>query len=204
MTVAGAVVAAVAGADEARAEAERILSDPKYSPAVDRGPGWLERVLDRLAGWIPDPISAALGSWLTWLIAGLVVLTFVVVALVRSRRRGRPWGRLGGRGAESAPGRDAGLLERRAEEAEAAGDYSLAIRLRFEAGAVRLAERGVIDHDETLTAGGLRRAVRLHAADHAAAEFDRVAYGGRAAGPEDAAMARDDWRAIAAAGSEVS
>jgi Domain of unknown function (DUF4129) len=92
-------------------------------------------------------------------------------------------------------------LERRADEAERARDHALAVRLRFRAGLMRLGEREVIPYRPSLTTAEARRRLRSEPFDRLATDFDAIAYGGRAAGDDDARAAREGWREVLGAGA---
>ena len=87
-------------------------------------------------------------------------------------------------------------LERLADEAEAAGAFEQALRLRFRAGLLRLDDGGAIDYRPSISTREVSRKLRSEDFDALATTFDDVVYGGRAA--EDA-----DVRRRARAGAQV-
>ena len=91
---------------------------------------------------------------------------------------------------------DPETLERRAREAAARGEHELALRLGFRAGLARLDRRGVIELRPSLSTGQVARALRSPQFDGAAARFDEVVYGGRAAAAADVEAARAAWSAV--------
>ena len=76
--------------------------------------------------------------------------------------------------------------------AEREADYERAVRLRFRAGLLRL------DIEPSTTSGAAARTLRSPTFDALAARFDAIAYGHRPAGADDAAAAREGWRAVLA------
>ena len=91
-------------------------------------------------------------------------------------------------------GDDPKALDRRAAEAEAAGDLEAALRLRFRAGLLRLDARGAISFRPSISTHEVRRALRSEDFDALAATFDDVVYGGRPPQDEDVERrARERW-----------
>lgn len=186
----------------ARARAGSILAHRRFRSAPAPRPfrGILESVSRRL-----QPVQDALvGAW-RWLAArmpggerslwGILGLAAVLVAAAVSagiaRRRARP-------GASPPRGRaattpDARALERAAEEAERAGDLGAAVRLRFQAGLLRLDRARVIEWHPSLTSAEIRRRLRSPAFARLARNFDEIVYGGRDPRAEDVAGARRGW-----------
>jgi hypothetical protein len=90
------------------------------------------------------------------------------------------------------------VLERQADDAEARGDYSAAVRLRFRAGLLRLDHAGAIRLGPSLTAGQVARRLSLDAFDAVAREFETVAYGGHDADHDAVTAARRGWSRVLA------
>ena len=190
--------------DAARRLAEEILADDRYHPR--RGPRPFAGFFRRLGELLVDPVLRlfrAIGDFLPevgtapWLAlaAAVVVAAAVLVArLSAGRSRSRFAG--GRRGFDADDGIDPDELERRAEEAERVGDLDAALRLRFRAGLLRLAEAGVVRLRPGLTNGTVSRALRSPRFDELAGDFDEVAYGGRPATGTDVATARSAWPAV--------
>ncbi len=182
--------------DAARATAASILAGPEYQRAEPAPPGWLQRVSEWLAGLIPEELGEILSSPALWILAAVIGLGTLLVLLGRNVVRRRR--------IASAPSderlvvarRTAGDLETRARRAAASGDYGTAVRLWFEAGALRLAERGVVPHDTTSTSGAIRRAVPTATMVRLTTTFDRVAYGRRPATADDAQAAEHGWTTV--------
>jgi hypothetical protein len=93
-------------------------------------------------------------------------------------------------------GLDPDELERRAADAEGRGELDTALRLRFRAGLLRLADAGVLRLRPGLTNAAVSRTLRSRRFDELALDFDEVAYGGRPATPDDVAAARSGWPAV--------
>jgi hypothetical protein len=186
----------------AREEARRILDDDRFQDADLPRP--LEGPLDRLGDlveWIGDALGDLLsGAGLPGgrpvgyaILAGAIVLVAVAIASRTIDRRQRTHDRAA-RDAAAAAGRlDARALVREAERAEREGDLARAVRLRFRAGVARLGERGVVEPRPSLTTYEVARALRSPDFDALARAFDEIAYGGRPAGADDLAAARERW-----------
>jgi hypothetical protein len=174
--------------DQRRFQPSRI---PKPFRGVLR---WLGRQLEPVAGPLVRLYRRVLDNTPLAIVL-LVMATLAVTAVVRSlvRRRllaaaaadveGRV--RLGRERPED--------LERAAEEAERRGDASLAFRLRFRAGLLRLSASGALPERPSATTGELRRALRSAPFDELAGAFDEIAYGGRSADSDDLELARQRW-----------
>ncbi len=195
---------ALAGADPdaARREAEAILRERRFSPVDVPQPlrrplrslgDFLSDGLDGLAGLLPG------GHLTAWLLLAAVVLALSALLTARVVRRNRAGGGVRG-GGSTVPGggrpEDPALLERRAEEAERAGDYAAAVRLRFGAGLLRLDAREAIALRPSVTSGQVARRLRSGTFTALASTFDAVTYGGAPAGAQEARAARDGWRAV--------
>jgi hypothetical protein len=187
------------GGDPVPADASRraraVLAEGRFH---ERLPQPLKRPLERLGDWLEDLWSRLPGGPdARWAYAIVVVAVVAAVYSLRGirRRRGVAASTVAGPGGRAAPEGPA-ALERRADEAERAGDHALAVRLRFRAGLMRLGEREAIPYRPSLTTAEARRRLRSEPFDRLAADFDAIAYGGRAAGDEDARAARSGWREV--------
>jgi hypothetical protein len=187
-----------ADADAARRSAQEVLDGRAFHPPSVPRP--LEGVLRRLGSWL-EPLGRPLGAAYRWIteeparflpLAAAVVLEAGWVAVLLGRRRA-PLGHEPAGRRLRRPDDDPALLERQAEEAEAAGDLDLAVRLRFRAGLVRLDRAGVLRFHPSLTTGAVTRAVPSQTLSRLAADFDEIAYGGRRAEPDDLASSRAGW-----------
>jgi hypothetical protein len=184
---------------EARRQAEEILRSPDFRERDTPRPlrGALTWIGERL-----EPVGRPFRAVLDWIeqdplaavIAALVVVALSVLAgVLLARRRGfvlEPGEvGVGGHGRRESPAQ----LERRADEAERAGDHELALRLRFLAGLLRLDAAGALTFRPSLTTGAVTRAVRSPALAELAATVDEVVYGRRPATPDDVEAARRGW-----------
>lgn len=192
-------------APAARTEAERILKGRRFHPAEPPRP--LRGAIHRVGKWL-EPVLRPLGRWLApvwrflvWvyhtplaLVAiGLAVIALAAVVAARMGAR-RSRSAVGAAGHAGRLGRiDPKELERQADEAEAAGRYDHAFRLRFVAGVLRLDRAGVVEYRPSLTTGELVRVVPSPTFGPLAEAFDAIAYGGRETGREDLDRAKADW-----------
>jgi hypothetical protein len=196
------VLARDAGAgDPAPADAGRraraVLAERRFH---ERLPQPLKRPLQRLGEWLEGlwhGIPGGPGG--RWTFAVVAVALIAAAVSLRGIRRGRGAAAAAGAGpgARTAPDGPA-ALERRADEAERAGDHALAVRLRFRAGLQRLGEREAIPYRPSLTTAEARRRLRSEPFDRLAADFDAIAYGGRPAAEDDTRAARSGWRDVLA------
>lgn len=174
------------GRDEARAAAERELSDPAYAAAQ---PSFVERIIEWVLARLDELFSGfgALGTGRTvgLVILALVALTAVVIIRLRAgriARSGRVWSAVFAETTLSAREH-----RRLAEEAAARGALDVAIRERFRAIVRELEERGVLDAasgrtvDEIAAQAGQVLPTHAAALRHAAGIFDDVVYGDRPA-----------------------
>ena len=188
----------------ARRDAGQVLAQHRFRAAHEPQPlrGVLRWIGDR-ARPVLEPIGRAARSVGRSLfgndssrIVTLVVLAGLVIwgAVVLSRRRGR------GRGAVGA-GPTAGWTgvarsrraQRQAVDAEAAGDLEQALRLRFQAGLIRLHLLGVLDAPVDGPNGQLAGTLGSEEFDDLAHTFDEVVYGRREPVEGDVAAARREW-----------
>jgi hypothetical protein len=152
----------------------------------------LQRGVEAINGAIPG------GAWLVWaLLAGLVA--WVTVKLVHAHvARSRRGGAHDDAGASTGRGPSPRDLERDAGDAERAGRFADALRLRFRAGLLTLAQRGVIERRPSLRSAEVSSALHSERFDALAQSFDEVVYGGRDADEQDAVEAREGWRDVLA------
>ena len=145
---------------------------------------------------VPEPARRTLASPVFWMILGAVALAFAgVTVAITARRRARFTGHPQRAVAKTpTPSREGPVA--RAEDALAAGDASLAVRLRFQEGTRRLAQAGVVPAAESATSGMVRRAVGGPVIADLASTFDRVAYGGVPASREEGELALEAWARI--------
>ncbi len=89
-------------------------------------------------------------------------------------------------------------LESAAAEAAQAGEYGLALRLRFRAGLLRLHELGVIRLRNSLTVAEVARRLPDSGVDQLVARFETVVYGGDQAAAADYEHACRSWPKVIA------
>ena len=183
----------------APAEARDILADDRFHQHL---PQPLRRPLERLGRAI-ERLWAALpggpgGRWGIAVVAAAVLAALLAARGIRRRGAAAPAPAAGVARAGVAADDGPDALERRAGEAEAAGDHALAVRLRFRAGLVRLGERDAIPYRPSLTTAEARRRLRSQPFDRLATDFEAIAYGGRPAGGADSDAARAGWRDVLA------
>ncbi len=190
------------GAAAARRAAKDILAESRFHAGPIPRPlhGFLHAVgqlwapigrriqdaFDAVAGVLPG------GATVLWTILAVIVLLAVVALTARSTRRAlREPGEAGApRGGARVT---AESLERAAVEAERAGRLQEAVRLRFQAGLMRLAERDLIDPAASTPNAQLRRTLRSARFDALAGRFDEIVYGGDEAREQDVEDARREW-----------
>jgi Domain of unknown function (DUF4129) len=194
----------VTPADRAREQARDILAERRFHETE------LPRPLQRPLDWLGDrlePVGDLVarvadklpgGDNVLWLVLAGLVLVGALLAASRlvARRAPRALAGRGPRTAARLPG--VAELEREADAAERAGELELALRLRFRAGVLRLAELRVLDDPASATTGALVRKLRSDDFTRAARAFDEVVYGRRAATADDARLAREGWRVVLA------
>ncbi len=194
----------------ARADAHRVVTGRDYRahelPKPFRGVLiWLRdrlapvgRFLERLFRPVAKAIDAIPGGRfivLVLLLAGAVA----AIAWLTSRRSGARIRTVeAGGGLLVDPTLDPDDLRRRADEAEAAGDFDAAIHLRFTEGVVRLVRSGRIQLRTETTASRVADEVGGPHIREIVTTFEEVVYGGRAATAEDCARARAGWLEVLA------
>lgn len=165
------------------------LSQPKYrvgAPWWNRLVEILERAWARFVDWV-TAISDYVGGPLVMalLVGTVLVVTVVLITAHLGRRRARTIEERLRREHEATRGMDPDELERRAGEAERAGDHARAFRLLFRSALLRLDAAAMIDLRPGTTSGSV--AEQLGSDDFAAvaSRFDAVVYGDRPATPRD-------------------
>ncbi len=196
-------------ARQARDQARQILSNPPFSSPRNRSP--LTRLFHDLGQWLYDVVgpvwrflvhhlfhpvhvglSAAFGSWWPVALGAIILVVAVAVGMALGRRRARV-GVGGPRRVAAGRGEDPDGLDAAAVAAERAGDYALAVRLRFRAGLLRLEHIGLISGGRTHTSSQLAGVLHSPTFDSLARQLDVIVYAGVPAGAEDAGAARQGW-----------
>lgn len=194
--------------DDARSSAQDVLDDEKFQetelPQPFRRP--LELLADalrpvgRLLERVFRPILDLPGG--RFLLATLLgVAGAALVAWLIGRRSRAAVAQAASAGVLVDPTADPDELERRAAAAEAEGDLGPAVRLRYEAGLVRLVRLDRIELRPDTTAAGAARQVASPTMDRLTADFEEIVYGGRAGEPADVARARSGWLELLGAGA---
>lgn len=206
---------------------EGAAGDPAGDPAADRSRARevldqdrfqepdLPRPFRRPLQWIGERVASAwdravevlapvLGTrgaalvLVALLLAGLVA---TLVAIVRRRSAGEVARARTTGGWLVDPTLEPGDLEARADAASASGDHARAVRLRYEAGLLRLVDAGRLDLRPETTAGDAAGQVDDPTMDDLTVAFEEIVYGGRPAGPVDDATSREGWRTLLGARS---
>jgi hypothetical protein len=200
--------ASAANADYTRL-AQRILAEKRFHPAPLPQPLHgvlvaLGRALAPVGRWLHDGFESVAGvlpggNATVWVVlcAGVVGVAGVSAARLTGRTlvdQARSGPRLSGQ--PGAP--DAAELEAAAEAAERDGRIEAAVRLRFQAGLLRLDELGVLSYRPSLPNAAVSRRLRSQVFDGLLRRFEEVVYGGRPAEASDAGKARDGWREVLA------
>ena len=182
---------------DARAQAQRILRERRFRGSSVPRPfhgalAWLGRQLRRIASPF-SRLERSLPGPTFWIVLGALVVAAAALAVQRlGRRRGAAAVERLAR-ERRARRADPAELEREAAEAERRGELELALRLRFRAGLLRLAQADAIPARESLTSGQVRRLLGSPVFERLAADFDEVVYGERPPGAAELARARADW-----------
>ena len=190
------------GVDDPGAQARHILEERRFHPgSVPRPFRGLFRTVGRWLRPVSEPLGRAWSyvfsrAWSTGLIGAAVVLLAVLVSVRVIRRRSAAGVLRSRRDRWRGRADDPEDLERRAADAERAGDLALAVRLRFRAGLLRLDRAGVVVDRPALTTGALTRQLPSTELRDLAVTFEEVAYGGRPASPDDVAAARAGWTRV--------
>ncbi|MEA2319893.1 MAG: hypothetical protein QOD44_4082 [Solirubrobacteraceae bacterium] len=188
-------------AAQARAHAREILRERRF-----RGSG-VPRPFAGVLRWLGDrlqPVSDFIDDLGGRVPGGPPVVFLVLSALVLLAAAGLARGSIRRRAAATvraararAPARDdPAALEREADQAAANGEWEAAVRLRFRAGLLRLDARELIEYRPSLTTGEVAAAVGSPTFERVGADFDAIAYGGRAADRDDEAASREGWQRV--------
>jgi hypothetical protein len=159
--------------------------DVAFGPAAR----WIGR---RILHPLGSGASSLLGGWAPVVGIAAAVVVGVMAALVLVRRRSRIAARNGGRPSPTAFV-DPDALEAEADELAAGGAFSAAVRLRFEAGLMRLEQAGLIANQRTSTDAELADSLGSPTFDGLARRHEAVAYAGNVADEHDVHQARTGW-----------
>ena len=187
---------------EARDAAKRVLDGRDYREPDVPKPfagilGWLRDRLRPVGDFLSavfEPILDLPGG--SFLVGAIFVGVAALLTRVAVARRSKAAVTRRAGGGLVDPTVDPSDLVGWAEEAEAAGDLTAAIRLRYEAGLLLLVRADRLVLRTETTAAGAARQVGDPVMDRLTAMFEEVVYGGRPATVADAAEARVGWTEI--------
>jgi hypothetical protein len=192
-------------ADAARHLARAILAEGRFhQPSVPRPlHGALRAIGNALKApleALDDGVNAVArvfpgGVAVVWLVLAAIVLGATALLATRRSRRALTREERGDGWAEERVERASDLL-RAAEAAERAGQLADAVRLRFRAGLLQLAERGTIVAARSTPTSEVAQTLRSPDFDALARRFDEIAYGGSPPVPADVEAARREWPAV--------
>jgi hypothetical protein len=194
------------GPDAARQAARAILDEHRFHGAVVPRP--LHGVLHAIGQVLESPLrlladlfgelasvipGGAVGTGI--LLAAIALALAVVATRQRVARRLQAAGLAPGPGA-TARAPSAAELERAAAVAERERRFDEAVRLRFRAGLLRLADRELVPFQPSMSNSAIAGALHSQRFERLARSFDEIVYGGRSAGTEDVDAARSEWPAL--------
>ena len=182
--------------DDPAAQARDILQEERFHGGEAPGPfrgfvDWLQDLAPtNVIDWIDDLLPG--GRSVVWIAlgTGLFAIGYLLARFFLTRRIALSEATAH---AHAPAADDPKALERRAAEAEAAGDLEAALRLRFRAGLLRLDQRGAIAFRPSISTHEVRRTLHSDDFDDLSATFDDVVYGGREPHTDDVAQARERW-----------
>jgi hypothetical protein len=202
--MASSASAADGAAATAREQARAILAEGRFH--VSSVPRPLHGVLHAVGRALESPLHAVDelvsklavitpgGPTVVWAaLAALVLVASGALAVRGSRRALRDPGAGTDAGAGAEPPVRAADLERAAAAAEVQGRHADAVRLRFRAGLLALAESERVEAAPSMLNADVSRALRSERFDALARRFDEIAYGGRAAIADDVRTSRREW-----------
>jgi hypothetical protein len=192
--------------EEARRIVNDILTDPRFTPRqnetiftklgraltgfVQRAINWLNRVVLGVGD------DSAGGRFLFWTIVTVLIIVLAAVVASRLARRRSEAAAVARRHHEETVPETPEALEEQAELALTEGRDEDAIRLYYQAGLIRLGNRGIIEYRPSLTSGEVAEQLRLAVFDHIAGSFDSIAYGHRPAGPNEVTASKNGWQEL--------
>jgi hypothetical protein len=193
----------------ARSQARTILAERRFRQGPIPRP--LHGLLHAIGSVLESPLDAVNelvsrlsvstpgGSTTVWAVLAALVLAISCLLAVRGSRRALrdPAARAGPSGGVPLRASD---LERDAGKAEAQGRHAEAVRLRFRAGLMRLAERELVETAPSMLNADVARALHSERFDTLARRFDEIAYGGSDALGQDTEDARREWSRLLGSG----
>lgn len=192
--------------DRARDQAEAVLADDKFQQSDVPKPfkGLLEWMADRVRpigdffGRLFEPILALPGG--PFILAGLFAAAAgLAIGWLVSRRSKAVLAGRSRAGLLVDRDADPDELDRRAADAEASAMLGEAVRLRYQAGLLRLAREGRLSLRADTTAAGAARQVDQDDMWALTDDFEQIVYGDRVATAQDVADARQRWTILLAA-----
>jgi hypothetical protein len=179
---------------------ERVLAEPRFQTPTE---SWWDRFWARVVAEAARLVAAVIEAVGGPVVAAFLALGIVgaITLLVAFRLAGRRAAVVEDRlalGRLLEVGADPASYLREAEEATRAGDHSRAIRLRFVGEVLDWGRRGRIRYSPGLTTAAIAEQVDDAEFQLLADQFDRIAYGGAAAGAEENADSRRRWAALKA------
>ncbi len=191
-----------------RAQAREILADARYPQErqswlrrlagpllvwADRGLAAVTDLVSAVVRWVIDFFASGTGRWIA--IPALFAAT-AIGAWYLSRKRAREIERRAVIERILEMGIDPAELMALADRAEADGEHSEAIRLRFVAGLLYLDAEGVIEFAPGLSNGEIAAKVGSPDFEILARQFDETVYGRMPAGAKDSETARGLWTGL--------
>ncbi|MDQ3573637.1 MAG: DUF4129 domain-containing protein [Actinomycetota bacterium] len=182
-------------------DARDILSEGRFRP--QRSPRPFAGALRRIGGWL-RPVGRPIGGLVETLggartmipVLAAVVVLLAAAACVRVARRRTATNLAAGLSARRPTPVEPGELERQADAAERGNDLERALRLRFEAGLLRLHDARRLRLRASTTTGEVLRAVPSPELGKLATTLEEVVYGGRRAQAPDIEAARTGWERV--------
>ncbi|MDF1597679.1 MAG: DUF4129 domain-containing protein [Acidimicrobiia bacterium] len=194
-------------AEDARRIVNDILTDPRFTSR--RNETIFTKLGRALTGFVQQAINwfnrvvlgvgddSAGGRFVFWtIVTVLIIVIAAVVASRLARRRSEAEAVARRQHEEAVPTETPEALEQQAEVALTEGRNEDAVRLYYQAGLIRLGDRGVIEYRPSLTSGEVADRLRLAVFDHIAGSFDSIAYGHRPAGPDEVTTAKRSWQEL--------
>jgi hypothetical protein len=195
----------------ARGAARQILAERRFHAAPIPRP--LHGVLHAIGRAFEGPLQAIEelfattaaatpgGSLTVWAVLAAIVLALSGLLASRRARRSLTEPRSADAGGGARAQLSAGELERAAGAAEADGRHADAVRLRFQAGLLRLDEGELVAFVPSMSNAEVSRALGSRRFDELAQRFEEIVYGGRRALAEDVEAARRDWETLLGSGA---